>query len=76
MRRMVVMTMMVMVMMMRFNMIRMITVMILMVPHIILQGRVCYLLLAAGADCCQGRVEVLDTFSGFNFQVSCFTFQF
>jgi len=26
--------------------------------RIILKGRVCYLLVAAGADCCQGRVEV------------------
>ena len=67
MRRMVVMTMMVIVMMMKFNMMRMITVMILMVPHIILKGRVCYLLVAAGADCCQGRVGVLDTFSIFRF---------
>ena len=55
------------VMMMRFNIIRMITVMILMVPHIILKGRVCYLLVAARADCCQGRVEILDTFSIFRF---------
>ena len=67
MRRMVVMTMMVIVMMMKFNIIRMIAVMILMVPHIILKGRVCYLLVAARADCCQGRVEVLDTFSIFRF---------
>ena len=72
-RRMVVMVMMVIVMMMRFNMTRMITVMILMVPYIILKGRVCYLLVAAGADCCQGRVEILGYM--FNFRVLIFHFQ-
>ena len=71
--RMVVMTMMVIVMMMRFNMTRMITVMILMVPHIILKGGVCYLLVAAGADRCQGRVEILGYM--FNFRVLIFHFQ-
>ena len=69
------MTMMVIVMMMRVMVIRMITVMILMVPHIILKGRVCYLLVAAGADCCQGRVEVLDTFSIFKLHVLLFDFK-